>query len=89
MSARSESGMNIFEMIWFILFVIAVFFGGAFGYAQFRMYGAVLGALIGGGLGLVAAASVTFLLAVVFRTLFCGTLLRPRKPTTDDSNEGV
>lgn len=89
MRTHPESGMNIFEMMWLILFVAGAFWGWAFGSAYFGMWGAVLGALVGGGIGLLAAASFILVVALVCKTLFGGTLLPSRKPTSHDSKEEI
>lgn len=76
-------------MMWFLLFVAGVFLGGTYGYTHFGMWGAALCAIAGAGLACLVAASITFLLALIFKALFGGTLLPPRVPTKHVSKEEI
>ena len=82
-----QSGMTIFELMWFVLIVAGAVCGGRCGYAHFGTWGAVLGVPLGGGIGFLAAATAAFLLAVVFKTLLGGTIFPPRAPKSDASNK--
>jgi hypothetical protein len=80
MGTTAQSGMTIFELMWFVLIVAGASEGGIFGYSHFGVWGVVLGVPLGGGVGFLAGVVLTFLLALVFKALFGGTILRPRAP---------
>ena len=79
MLTTSQSGLNIFELMWFVLIVTGAWVGGSLGYSRFGGWGVTLGIPLGGAIGFLAALGSAFLLAVVCKTLFGGTILPPRK----------
>jgi hypothetical protein len=83
MRATSQTGTNAIEMMCFILIIYGAVFGGLFGYKHFGGWGVVVGIPAGIGVGLLAGFVVTFILAVVCKALFGGTLFKPRKTEKD------
>jgi hypothetical protein len=78
MRTTPQSGMNIFELMWFVFIVSGAIVGGRFGYTHFGAWGAVLGVPFGGAVGFLTAATAAFLLALIFKALFGGTLFAQR-----------
>jgi hypothetical protein len=89
MRAAPQFGMNIFELMWFILIVSGAVLGGISGYEHFGVWGAVLGVLAGGCLGFLVVAAVVFLFAFIFKMLFGGAIFPPRLGKTDASDENT
>ena len=80
--------MNLFELMFFIAILGGACGGGVFFYSAYGVWGAVIGALLGGCAGYLIMAACMFLLAVVFTILWGGPLFAPRKAPEDDGPDG-
>ncbi len=81
---RSQEGLNLFELMWFMLIVAGAVFGAFFGFSWFGLWGAVLGIPAGGAVGYGGAVLCAFLLALIFKALWGGTVFPPRTPLHGD-----
>lgn len=72
MRAKSQFGINVFELMWFVVIGAAAWTGGAFGYTHLGNLGAALGVLVGGVVGYAASVACTFILAAVLTAIFGG-----------------
>ena len=75
---RSQAGLNIFELLCFMLILSGAIAGCAFGYGRFGLLGAVLGIPLGGGGGFLAWGVVAVILGVIF-CIATGTPFFPPK----------
>jgi uncharacterized membrane protein len=65
MRTTSQSGMNIFELVFFILNASGALIGGRLGYTHYGVWGAIVGAILGVCAGLFATYALTFVFGAI------------------------
>ena len=84
---RNQAGLNLFELMWLMLIVAGAVFGAFFGFSRFGLGGAVLGIPAGGAVGYGGAVLCAFLLDLILKALWGGTVFPPRTPPHGDKHK--
>jgi hypothetical protein len=77
----TQNSMNIFELGFAALTLLAGVFGATKGFSSHGILGLIVGAIGGAAVGLAVAFAAIFCLAVIFKLFFGGTIFKPQRPS--------
>ena len=71
--------MSLIELHWALWAIGGVIAGGIIGYSEWGVLGAAVGVPLGLVAGFIGLLASTLILALLFKAIFGGPLLKPRK----------